>query len=52
MVRGAELKLTAVELLADNGHLLLGDVNLALPPGFGMVWRAPMAVEKQHCSKR
>ncbi len=34
MVRGAELKLTAVELLADNGHLLLGDVNLALPPGW------------------
>lgn len=36
MVRGAELKLTAVELLADNGHLLLGDVNLALP--VRLVW--------------
>lgn len=51
MVRGAELKLTAVELLADNGHLLLGNVNLALPPGwYGL--EEPMAAEKQHCSKR
>lgn len=33
-MRGAELKLTGVELLADNGHLLLEDVNLALPPGW------------------
>lgn len=33
-MRGAELKLSAVELHADNGHLLLGDVNLVLPPGW------------------
>ncbi|MFE4713239.1 ATP-binding cassette domain-containing protein [Paenibacillus sp. NPDC056722] len=33
-MRGAELKLTGVELHADNGHLLLGDVNLTLPPGW------------------
>lgn len=33
-MRGAELKLTGVELRADDGHLLLEDVNLALPPGW------------------
>lgn len=33
-MRGAELKLTDVELHADKGHLLLGDVNLTLPPGW------------------
>ncbi|MDQ0091028.1 ABC-type multidrug transport system ATPase subunit [Paenibacillus anaericanus] len=33
-MRGAELKLTAVELHAENGHLLLGDVNLVLTPGW------------------
>lgn len=33
-MRGAELKLTSVELHADHGQLLLGDVNLTLPPGW------------------
>lgn len=33
-MRGAELKLAGVELHEDNGHLLLGDVNLTLPPGW------------------
>ncbi|WNS46079.1 ABC transporter ATP-binding protein [Paenibacillus sp. MMS20-IR301] len=33
-MRGAELKLGAVELHTDHGHLLLGNVNLNLTPGW------------------